>query len=134
MKHYTKYEETNISIEMSTYETPTHDEYNPKYDKSIKPFRVAYINFDTLGHGENLNKTHTDKIIAFVNIAMIDNITPQLIFKIVDFRVDSFLSESYMQEIVRELADGIKYNEVIWTNNPKDYSDVNSGIPVPAFS
>ena len=129
MKHYTKYEETNITIQMSTYEKHTHDEWcaiNKATRELITPFRVAYIDLDT---NDNI-----DKIMAFVNIAMIDNITPQLIFKIVDFRVDSFLSESYMQEIVRELADGIKYNEVQWTNNPKDYSDVNSGIPVPAFS
>ena len=88
MKHYTTYEKTNISIEMSTYEKHTHDEWcgiNKTTRKLITPFRVAYIDLDT---NDNI-----DKIMAFVNIAMIDNITPQLNFNIVDFRVDSFLSE-----------------------------------------
>jgi hypothetical protein len=134
MKHYTKYEDTNIAIELSCYEKYTHDEYcrkNQLTGELITPFRVAYIDLVTNNKSLASNSfgTKTDNITAFVNIAMIDNIIPELVFDVVDVRVASFLSKSYIDEVLRFITEGIRHNEITWLNN-MDFSNVNSGIPI----
>jgi nicotinate-nucleotide pyrophosphorylase len=133
MKHYTKYENTNISIEVSCYEKYTHDNYcrkNQLTGELVTPFRVAYIDMTT--ETSELG-TKTDKITATVDIAMIDNIVPELVFKVVDIRANSYLSQSYIDEVLKAISEGIKYNDITWLNN-MDFSNVNSGIPISPLS
>ena len=134
MKHYTKIQDTQMIIEIGSFDKHLHGEYaktNKLTGELIKPFRFAYIDLIT--------NNWVDKLHVFVNIYMVDNITPELNFSVVWYnKLECSLSESYINELLTDLAQEIKYNEVVWLNHipyPGDKPKTQTaGIPINPLS
>ncbi len=134
MQHYTKIQDTQMIIEIGSFDKHLHGEYaktNKLTGELIKPFRFAYIDLIT--------NNWVDKLHVFVNIYMVDNITPELNFSVVWYnKLECSLSESYINELLRDLSQEIKYNEVVWLNHipyPGDKPKTQTaGIPINPLS
>ena len=130
--------DTVITVEMSGYDKHLHGEY---LKGSKKPFRVAYITLKTINdewgdivpeeanpevnakliteHGgpDTIWQTAGDTFLVFVDIDMIDNISPKLKFSIVNRENDwdrQFADHNieYAEQVLEELADAIRYHEI----------------------
>lgn len=118
------------------------ENYNPDFHKKpAKPFRVAYITLKTINdewgevvpehanemfnaklipeHGgpDKIWQTAGDTFLAFVDVEMIDNISPRLRFSIVNREIDwegqfANHSEDYAHSVLDELSDAIRYHEI----------------------
>ena len=106
--------DTELSIIMTGFEEHTHDEY---LIHGPKPFRFAYITLTT-EYPETMEEPAQlliDHIECFVNVNMIDGIIPELEFQMVNVALNDYESShsvAFMEEILQDLTQAIKYNEI----------------------
>jgi len=137
-KMKTTINDTTVIVEMGGYDKHLHGEY---LKASKKPFRVAYITLKTENpdwgdnvpeeanpefnakliteHGgpDTIWQIAGDTFLVFVDIDMIDNISPKLKFSIVNRENDwdrQFADHNieYAEQVLEEFADAVRYHEI----------------------
>ena len=119
-----KLDDTYIDIELSSYDKHLHGKYSfrdalghKKYHAAQKkPYCVAYISLKSDEKFEPLR----NKLVAFVNVKLMNYIEPALDFSVVEYDDDNVASnnvtggysEAYIDEILAEFSDGIRYREI----------------------
>ena len=107
---------TQVTLEMTSVEKHTHDDI---IGDKRKPFRVAYIHMLTDLGEKYSGRVEEDKMTALVNIDLIDGYSPKLVFDLVDVdgttadNVNTYFHEVwYIEQVLEELADAIRYHEI----------------------
>ena len=113
-----KLEDTYIDIELSSYDKHLHSKYAFKdaYGNVKKPYCVAYISLKSDERFEPLR----DKLVAFVNVKLMNYIEPALDFSVVEYDDDNVASNNVtggyshdkIDELLSDLSDGIRYHEI----------------------
>ena len=113
-----KLDDTYIDIELSSYDKYLHSKYAYEdiYGNVKKPYCVAYISLKSDERFEPLR----DKLVAFVNVKLMNYIEPALDFTVVEYDDDNVASnnvtggysEDKIDELLRDLSDGIRYHEI----------------------
>ena len=113
-----KLDDTYIELEMSSYDKHLHGKYTSKdaLGNIRKPYCVAYISLKSDERFEPLK----DKLLAFVTINLINQVEPALNFNVIEYDVDNVSSNNVtggysherIDEILRDLSDGIRYHEI----------------------
>jgi hypothetical protein len=118
-----KLDDTYIDIELSSYDKHLHGKYSfrdalghKKYHAAQKkPYCVAYINLKSDEKFEPLR----DKLVAFVNVHLMNYIEPALDFTVVEYddsysldRRNGGYSHDKIDELLHDLSDGIRYREI----------------------
>jgi hypothetical protein len=108
---------TEITLEMSSFEKHTHDAY---LIHGPKPFRFAYITMRTETFNDASDKARGHWIIeetqieCFVNVYLTNNITPELRFEVVNVESGNYDTHSVedIEDTLAELTQAIKYHEI----------------------
>ena len=113
-----KLDDTYIELELSSYDKHLHGKYTSKdaLGNIKKPYCVAYINLKSDEKFEPLR----DKLVAFVNVHLMNYIEPALGFTVVEYDDDNVSSNNVtggyshdkINELLRDLSDGIRYREI----------------------
>jgi hypothetical protein len=119
-----KLNDTYIDIELSNYDKHLHSKYSFKdalghkkyYAAQKKPYCVAYISLKSDERFEPLR----DKLVAFVNVKLMNYIEPALDFTVVEYDDDNVASNNVtggyshkkIDELLSDLSDGIRYHEI----------------------
>lgn len=102
----TRIDSTLVTLEMDNYDKHLHGKYSTK-----APYAVAYI---TLDSDERYMPLEND-LLVFVNIRLVDNLSPKLVFTVMDNNASDETggyTGEYIDELLMQLADDIFYNEV----------------------
>jgi|TARA_Y100000296_G_scaffold69131_1_gene82754 hypothetical protein len=109
-----KLDDTYIDIELSSYDKHLHGKHVKAGHR--KPYCVAYIQLKSDERFEPLK----DKLEALVYINLMNYIEPALEFNVVEYDVDNVSSNNVtggyshekIDELMRDLSDGIRYHEI----------------------